>query len=137
MSTTNIDLNTCPQSKGVVSSTGSGVENGFLIFIIGSDSPYWLYRASGNYQNIRNALANGSAVTIYHSATKDKHQYYTIYQVNNANGIVYSKEEYEGKEQLAGRFIGLPAGVILLGVVFFTTRKKIRQQRAEKNITSQ
>lgn len=134
MSTTNIVLDKTPKTRDTVlslgrqaTSTSRGSVNSFVITLKNERTGYWIYRSDGDYQPFINSIQIGSVVTVYHSPMPESNGYYSVYQLQNESGMIYSKEEYERKEKLAGRFIGIPGGIVLLGAVFVQIRKRRKQ----------
>lgn len=131
MAFTNINLKTSPKSTGIITSTSikAGGKSGAFVFTINNNPfGYWIYRASGDYTNLFNTLKPGNEVTIIHSNI-DSHGLHIVYQVQKGDVILYSKQEYEGKEKLAGRFIVLPGSVLMLAAIIRDIKKRIKKMK--------
>jgi len=144
MSFTNVNLATSPKTIGIISFTGAkatsagraGMANSFVIRLVNDPNGYWIYRASGNYSDLYQSLTPETDVTIFHSANIGSNGLYTVYQLQHGNHIDYSKDEYEGKEKWAGRLIALPGAMLLLIMMVFKVRKRLRIGRQPKTAIS-
>ncbi len=139
MSLTNIDLNKAGKATGTVSSAEltPNKNNGsnLTIKLLGDEREYSLYRSSQEYQSIRALLHTGTPITIYYSQSRTLSVNYEIYQINTAIGIAYSKEEHERRERIAGRFIAVPGGILLLVMGYLNVRKRYRTLK-DKTLTN-
>lgn len=144
MSFTSVDLSTAPKTIGLISSVsvkptsaGRAGNVNALVFQVDNDpAGYWIYRASRNYSSISDSLPIGTEVTIYHSNKIQSNGLYTVYQLEDKSHVVYSKDEYEGKEKLGGRLIVLPGAFVLLIVIFYQIKKRRRLGVANKSLES-
>ena len=135
MSFTSVDLATAPKTTGIISSAGTkltnagraGRVNSFVFQINDDPVGYWIYRANGNYSNLYNSIKVGMEVNIYHGNTISSNGLYTVYQLQDGSHVDYSKDEYEGKEKLAGRLIVLPGAVVILVMLLYKVRKRMKE----------
>jgi len=125
MSFTTIDLNKVDKLSGNIISADTHSKD-LVIFVDGEKKGFWIYRASHDYSDIISSLSAGTPVKLYYKARAGSNGYFTAYQLETSNAVIYSKDEYERKEKLAGRFIGLPGAFVMLGVLIFETRKRYR-----------
>ncbi|MES2108405.1 MAG: hypothetical protein V4577_06655 [Bacteroidota bacterium] len=100
--------------------------NDLIIYLDGQNNGFWIYRASQNYSDLSSALIIGQPLKLYYQAGVGSNDYFTTYQLETGNGIIYSKDEYERKEKMTGRFIALPGAFLLLIVLIFDTKKRYR-----------
>jgi hypothetical protein len=128
-------IKTANKTEGVISAVrlqqnrGSKAISGqmdLVIYLENQSGGFWIYRQSQNYANIIDKLPVGDSATIYHDDRISSNGYYTAYQAETKNIIVYSRTEYEKKEKLGGRFVVLPGAVLLLAVIIYQIKKRYK-----------
>ncbi|WP_295772358.1 hypothetical protein [uncultured Mucilaginibacter sp.] len=95
--------------------------------IQGDEHRYSLYRFSQEYKPLMEKLSIGDAVTIYYNASNSTSMNYEVYQINTSRGVVYSKSEHENREQLAGRYIAIPGGILVFVGGYYDIRKRYKK----------
>jgi len=144
MGFTSVDLSKANSKTGVVrsaiiqQSTGSKALPGqtdLIIYLDNEDNGFWIYRASHDYNDISSRLAKGTQITIYYTYLTVSGGYYPAYQIQANNAVIYSKDEYNRKEQLAGRFLVLPGSVIMFVMLIYQSYKKLFKNAPKPAIT--
>lgn len=131
MSSTHIDLNSAEHSTGEVTSMeetpNKNGRSNLTLRIQGDEHRYSLYRFSQEYKSLIEKLSIGGVVTIYYNASNSTSMNYEVYQIKTSRGVVYSKSELEHREQLAGRYIAIPGGILLFVGGCYDIRKRYRK----------
>ncbi len=144
MSFTSVDLSKASLKSGAIKSaiiqhsTGSKALPGqtdLIIYLDGEDNGFWIYRASHDYNDLYSKLAKGTRITIYYTDLTVSGGYYPAYQIQANNAVIYSKDEYNHKEQLAGRLIVLPGSMIMFVMLIYQSYKKLFKNAPKPSIT--
>jgi ribosomal protein L21E len=131
MSSTHIDLNRAEHSTGEVTSMeetrNKNGRSNLTLRIQGDEHRYSLYRFSQEYEPLMEKLSMGGVVTIYYNPSNSTSMNYEVYQVKTSRGVVYSKSEHENREQIAGRYIAIPGGILLFVGGCYDIRKRYKK----------
>jgi len=131
MGSTHIDLSRAKHIKGKVTSmektTNKNGRSNLTLRIQGDERRYSLYRFSQEYQPLINKIGIGGLVTIYYNASSSTSMNYEVYQIATLRGVVYSKSEFEHREHLAGKYIAIPGGILLLVGGCYDIRRRYKK----------